>query len=59
MYTVRDEIANGLRRPVYQEIRDHQRSVIEEYSSSRKDVFLSAPTGSGKSLTFEAQASQM
>ena len=31
---------------------EHQRKVIEGYCSG-KDVFLSAPTGSGKSLTFE------
>ena len=33
-------------------IREHQSKVIEDYCSG-KDVFLSAPTGSGKSLTFE------
>ena len=38
----------------YYELRDYQRKTIEAYLSG-KDVFVSAhaPTGAGKSLTFE------
>ena len=36
----------------YYELRDYQRKTIEAYLSG-KDVFVSAPTGVGKSLTFE------
>ena len=36
----------------YSELRDYQRKTIEAYLSG-KDVFVSAPTGAGKSLTFE------
>ena len=37
------------------ELRDYQRKTIEAYlpDLSGKDVFVSAPTGAGKSLTFE------
>ena len=34
------------------EFRDYQKKTIEAYLSGR-DVFVSAPTGAGKSLTFE------
>ena len=36
----------------YSEFRDYQRKTIEAYLSG-KDFFVSAPTGAGKSLTFE------
>ena len=36
----------------YSELRDYQRKTIEAYLSGR-DVFVYAPTGAGKSLTFE------
>ena len=36
----------------YKELRQYQRQTIEAYLSGR-DVFVSAPTGAGKSLTFE------
>ena len=36
----------------YSELRDYQRKTIEAYLS-RRDVFVCAPTGAGKSLTFE------
>ena len=36
----------------YYELRDYQRKTIEAYLSG-KDVFVSAPTGAGNSLTFE------
>ena len=52
MGSVKDAIAYGLRKAQYKDVREHQRKVIEGYCSG-KDVFLSAPTGSGKSLTFE------
>ena len=52
MRSVKDAIAYGLRKAQYKDVREHQRKVIEGYCSG-KDVFLSAPTGSGKSLTFE------
>ena len=52
MRSVKDAIAYGLQKAQYKDVREHQRKVIEGYCSG-KDVFLSAPTGSGKSLTFE------
>ena len=52
MRSIKDAIAYGLRKANYKEVREHQRKAIEGYCSGR-DVFLSAPTGSGKSLTFE------
>ena len=36
----------------YSELRDYQRKTIEAYMLGR-DVFVSAPTGAGRSLTFE------
>ena len=52
MHSVKEPITYGLRKAQYKDVREHQRKVIEGYCSG-KDVFLSAPTGSGKSLTFE------
>ena len=42
----------GLEAKGYSEFRDYQRKTIEAYLSG-KDFFVSAPTGAGKSLTFE------
>ena len=36
----------------YYELRDYQRKTIPEYLSCT-DLFVSAPTGAGKSLTFQ------
>jgi len=36
----------------YHVLRDYQKKTVEAYLSGR-DVFVSAPTGAGKSLTFE------
>ena len=36
----------------YPNLRDYQKKTVEAYLSGR-DVFVSAPTGAGKSLTFE------
>ena len=52
MHSVKDAIAYGLQGAQYKDVREHQRKVIKGYCSG-KDVFLSAPTGSGKSLTFK------
>ena len=52
MRSVEEAIAYGLRKANYKDAREHQRKVIQAYCSG-KDVFVSAPTGSGKSLTFE------
>ena len=52
MRSVSDAIDFALRKTGYQDVREHQRRVIEAYASG-KDVFLSSPTGLGKSLTFE------
>ena len=52
MRSIKDAIAYGWRKANYKEVREHQRKAIEGYFSGR-DVFLSAPTGSGKSLTCE------
>ena len=51
MHSVKDAIAYGLQEAQYKDVREHQGKVIKGYCSG-KDVFLSAPTGSGKSLTF-------
>lgn len=52
MRSIKDAINYGLSKIGFTEIREHQRQVVEAYLSG-KDVFVSAPTGSGKSLTFE------
>ena len=51
MRPLNDAIAYGLQKAKYSDVREHQRKVIASYCCV-KDVFLSAPTGSGKSLTF-------
>ena len=52
MRSVKDAVASGLGKVQHKDVHERQRKVIESYCSG-KDVFLSAPTGSGKSLTFE------
>ena len=52
MRSVKDAVAYRLRKAQHKDVREHQRKVIEGHCSG-KDVFLSAPTGSGKSLSFE------
>ena len=44
--------ASRLEATGYSEFRDYQRKTIEAYLSG-KEFFVSAPTGAGKSLTFE------
>ena len=52
MRSFNDAILYGLQKAKYRDVHEHQRKVIESYCCG-KDVFLSAPTGSGKSFTFE------
>ena len=59
MEKVKDAITYGAKKCGYSQVREQQsqvreqqRQVAEAYLSGR-DVFMSAPTGSGKSLTFE------
>lgn len=52
MRSIKDAILYGANKCGYSTVRDQQRKVVEAYLSGR-DVFMSAPTGSGKSFTFE------
>ena len=52
MEILEDAIKHGLSKLGYEELRGPQHEVIKAYAIG-KDVFLSAPTGSGKSLCFE------
>lgn len=52
MASLEDAIKYGLAKLGYKETRGPQRQVVDAYALG-KDVFLSAPTGSGKSLCFE------
>ena len=52
MHSFNDAIAYVLQKAKYRDVPERQRKVIESYCCG-KDVFLSVPTGSGKSLTFE------
>ena len=52
MRSIKDAIVYGASKCCYETIRDQQRQVAEAYLSGR-DVFMSAPTGSGKRFTFE------
>ena len=52
MRSIKDAIIYGASKCGFDTIRDQQRQVAEAYLSGR-DVFMSAPTGSGKSFTFE------
>ena len=52
MESIAKAIKVALEATGYSELRDYQRKTIEAYLSGR-DVFVSTPTGAGKSLTFE------
>ena len=52
MGSIAKAMKDALEATGYSELRDYQRKTIEAYLSG-KDVFVSAPTGVGKSLTFE------
>ena len=52
MEKIKDAITYGAEKCGYSEVREQQRQVVEAYLCGR-DVFMSAPTGSGKSFTFE------
>ena len=52
MGSIAKAMKDALEAMAYSELRDYQRKTIEAYLSG-KDVFVSAPTGAGKSLTFE------
>ena len=52
MGSIAEAMKVGLEATGYSELRDYQRKTIEAYLSER-DVFVCAPTGAGKSLTFE------
>ena len=52
MGSIAKAMKDALEATGYSELRDYQRKTIEAYLSG-KDVFVSAPTGAGKSLTFE------
>lgn len=52
MASVAKAIKEAFKATGYSELRDYQKKTIEAYLSGR-DVFVSAPTGAGKSLTFE------
>ena len=49
-------LKEALEKLGYKELRPNQRQVIEHYIAG-KDVLFCSPTGSGKSLTFEAAPS--
>ena len=52
MSLLEDAIKYGLSKLGYEELKGPQHEVIKAYALG-KDVFLSSPTGSGKSLCFE------
>ena len=52
MVTIAKAMKDALEATGYSELRDYQRKTIKAYVSGR-DVFVSAPTGAGKSLTIE------
>ena len=52
MEKVNDAITYGAKKCGYSVVREQQRQVVEAYLSGH-DVFMSAPTGSGKSFTFD------
>ena len=51
MGSIEKAMKHALEATGYSELGDYQRKTIEAYLSGR-DVFVSAPTGAGKSLTF-------
>ena len=52
MVFLEEAIKYGLSKLGYDKLRGPQHEVVEAYAAG-KDVFLSSPTGSGKSLCFE------
>ena len=52
MRSIAKAMKDALEATGYSESRDYQRKTMEAYLSGR-NVFVSAPTGAGKSLTFE------
>ena len=52
MVFLEQAIKYGLSKLGYDKLRGPQHEVVEAYAAG-KDVFLSSPTGSGKSLCFE------
>ena len=52
MGSIAEAMKVALEATGYSELRDYQRKTIEANLSGR-DVFVCAPTGAGKSLTFE------
>ena len=48
---VREAINFGLNKLNFEDIKENQSKVVEAYLSDR-DVLMTSPTGSGKSLTF-------
>ena len=52
MESIAKAMKHALEATGYSELGDYQRKTIEAYLSGR-DVFVSAPAGAGKSLTFE------
>ena len=52
MGSIAKAITEASKATGYLILRDYQKKTLEAYLSGR-DVFVSAPTGAGKSLTFE------
>ena len=52
MGSIAKAITEASKATGYLMLRDYQKKTLEAYLSGR-DVFVSAPTGAGKSLTFE------
>ena len=52
MAAILEAIHKATQSAGYSELKEYQRNAVEAYLSNR-DVFVSAPTGAGKSLLFE------
>ena len=52
MWSIAKAMKDALEATGYSELHEYPRKTIEAYVLGR-DVFVSAPTGAGKSLTFE------
>ena len=52
MQTVKEALKVAQQVTVYETLKEYQQQAIEAYLCG-KDIFVSAPTGAGKSLTFE------
>ena len=52
MGSIAESITEASKATGYLILRDYQKKTLKAYLS-RRDVFVSAPTGAGKSLTFE------